>query len=131
MVWQASAANAGFAEGEPWLPIDPRHLPLAADRQHGVEGSVLEATRKLLRFRREHPALKFGDVKFIDAGPDLLAFERFEGAERVLCVCNLGQGAHEFAAPAERDWQVSGSLNAALGDGHWKIGAHGFLIATR
>jgi alpha-glucosidase len=33
MPWVSTALNAGFSAVEPWLPVDPAHLPLAVDAQ--------------------------------------------------------------------------------------------------
>jgi alpha-glucosidase len=90
--WRTDAANAGFCPDgiEPWLPVDPRHLPLAVAAQEGDASSVLAFTRAFLAWRRRQLALLRGSVRFLEAPEPLLAFERAAGFQRLLCVFNLG-----------------------------------------
>ncbi|WP_295184342.1 alpha-amylase family glycosyl hydrolase [uncultured Brevundimonas sp.] len=100
--WVASAPNAGFSTVEPWLPVDPRHLALAVDAQEADLTSILHAARRIIALRQAHPALRTGGLEIESAG-DLLVFRRFEraeGAERLLCVFNLGFDAVDWSAPA-------------------------------
>lgn len=95
MPWRADAPHAGFASIEPWLPVDPRHPPLAVDRQNTDETSILHLTRRLIALRRREPALRLGSLRFLDAPTPLLAFERRHGDDILTCVFNLG---HETVA---------------------------------
>ncbi|MFJ6023029.1 alpha-amylase family glycosyl hydrolase [Brevundimonas sp. NPDC092305] len=100
MPWRADQPNAGFSTGEPWLPIDPRHLPLAVDRQEAEPASMLQVTRRLIALRKAHAALGRGAMTMIETGhADLLAFERTLGAERLVCVFNLGHAPVDWAPP--------------------------------
>ena len=90
MPWRAEAPHAGFSSVEPWLPVDPRHPPLAVDRQDADPDSVLTFTRAFLAWRKSHPALIRGTIRFFDL-PPLLAFERTAGPERLLCMFNVGR----------------------------------------
>ncbi|KGE78452.1 alpha-glucosidase family protein [Halomonas salina] len=100
MPW-TDAPRAGFtAEAvEPWLPVDARHLPLAVARQQDDAASVLNATRRLLAFRREHSALVDGDLELVDVGEDLLGFLRKKGEETLLCVFNLDDETQSTTLP--------------------------------
>ena len=102
MPWVAAAPNAGFSTAEPWLPVDPRHLPMSVDAQEADPTSVLHAARRIIALRQAHPALRIGGLEIESAG-DLLVFRRFEraeGGERLLCVFNLGFEALDWSAPA-------------------------------
>jgi alpha-glucosidase len=90
MPWAAQRVQAGFSSGEPWLPIDSAHLPLAVDRQEADPASVLHLTRRLVALRKRHPALRTGSIRPVDVPPPLLGFERGDGEGRLLCVFNLG-----------------------------------------
>ena len=90
MVWESNAENAGFTTGKPWLPIPESHVARAANRQVGDAQSVLAAYRRLIAFRREHPALRDGTIAFLDAPQEVLAFVREGGGETVVCLFNLG-----------------------------------------
>ena len=102
MPWVASAPNAGFSTAEPWLPVDPRHLPLSVDAQEADPTSVLHAARRIIALRQAHPALRTGGLEIESAG-DLVIFRRFEraeGGERLLCAFNLGFEAVDWSPPA-------------------------------
>jgi alpha-glucosidase len=96
MPWTSGAPNGGFSSAaETWLPVDPRHLPLAVAAQDGDPNSMLNFTRTVLALRRTSPALQAGEVRLLEAGPGVLAFERSLGGERVLCAFELsGQAGH-------------------------------------
>ena len=89
MPW-TDGPRAGFSSAEPWLPVDPRHLSLSVQAQEGDPASTLNFTRRLLALRRDLPALRSGDLHLLGDDPDLLAFERGAGGDRLLCVFNLG-----------------------------------------
>ncbi len=91
--WCGDLANGGFCpdDVEPWLPVDPRHLGLAIANQEGSAESVLRFTRAFLAWRKRHPALIRGSIRFLDVPSPLLAFERTAGADRLLCIFNLGE----------------------------------------
>jgi alpha-glucosidase len=103
MVWEAGKKNGGFTTGKPWLPVPQPHLARAVDRQDADPASVLAHYRDMLAFRRRHPALSVGDIRFLDgeAGGDVLAFVRSAGSERLLCVFNFAEEEAEWAIPGE------------------------------
>lgn len=102
MVWQAHVRNGAFSTAErTWLPVPAEHLIHAVDTQDNVPGSVLEFYRAMLAFRRAHPALAKGAIHLLDAPADVLAFIRDDGAERLLCVFNMGGTAAEYVLPSD------------------------------
>ncbi|MGX5664912.1 beta-galactosidase BglA [Rhizobium daejeonense] len=101
MPWRGEMANAGFTTAsKPWLPVPTEHAALAVDVQDGQQASVLEHYRAMLAFRKTHGALIDGDMQFLDAGDDVLAFIRANGEERLLFAFNMGRKAHKVALPA-------------------------------
>jgi alpha-glucosidase len=104
MPWQAEAVQAGFSTREPWLPIDPTHLPLSVDRQEADPASLLHLTRRLVALRKRYAALRTGIIRPVGVEPPLLAFERGEGDDRLLCVFNLGDRAADWPVP--HGWRV-------------------------
>ena len=88
--WTEHLPNAGFSTVEPWLPVDPSHVLLSVDRQERDPSSMLHATRRLVAFRKAHPALTRGEMTVLNADGDLLVFDRVYFGERLICVFNLG-----------------------------------------
>lgn len=95
MPWTAGAPYLGFSSVDPWLPLDPRHDPLAVDQQDADPGSCLNLTRALLDLRRQLPALRTGTMRFIESPDGTLAFERASGNELIVCVFNLSSSPSE------------------------------------
>ena len=97
--WDRSAANAGFSDARPWLPVPPEHTARAYDVQDRDDGSALNRIRRFLHWRRGQRTLIEGTIAF-DAGSDgLLSFRRaFEG-KTLFCVFNLDRTARTFVAP--------------------------------
>jgi alpha-glucosidase len=89
MPWEPDGVAAGFSEVEPWLPVSDAHRPLAAALQRADPDSTLSLTRALLALRRRHPALQSGALALLGEDPQVLAFLRSEGEERVVCAFNL------------------------------------------
>ncbi|MGE5503437.1 MAG: alpha-glucosidase [Actinomycetota bacterium] len=88
----------------PWLPVPDAHRALAVEVQEADGASTLNVTRRLLRWRRRHPALVDGALRLVDLDPALVAFEREGGGERLLCVFNPGPAERRVASdtlPAE------------------------------
>ncbi len=101
MPWDSTAPDLGFGSGQtrPWLPLAESHRPLAADRQQADAGSLLQHYRRLLAWRRQQPALLHGDMLLWPVHPQVLAFERTHGDQRLLCAFNLSDAAATLDCP--------------------------------
>jgi alpha-glucosidase len=106
MPWSMQAGNCGFSDAKPWLPLGPDHPALAVDVQEGDAQSSLNMTRALLAFRKAHPALSRGNIRFRRVEEHVLLFERSLGAQRLACLFNLG--------PDEAAWPSGLSAGAEL-----------------
>ena len=100
MQWDGSA-NAGFTEGEPWLPLHPDWPTRNVAAQQEEPGSMLALYRDLLRLRRAHPALAIGSMRMIEADVDVLAYERVHEGGRLVVVLNLGAASPRVTMPGE------------------------------
>ena len=101
--WSGSAAaeHAGFSTGKPWLPVPAAHRRSRVDRQEADPDSVLARYRQALAFRRAHPALQAGTIRFLAGDEPVLALIREAAAETLLCVFNfVGRG--DAMGPAGR-----------------------------
>ena len=86
--WSGDRPPYGFGPGgRPWLPQPPAWAELTVERQQGDPGSMLAMYRQAIRLRHRLPALGDGDLDWLEAGQDLLAFRREPG---FTCVVNLG-----------------------------------------
>lgn len=109
MPWD-EGVHAGFSSGEPWLPIPAEHRARSVAVQERDPASPLNLTRRFLAWRRSHPALATGAIRFLEAAEPLLAFVRGEGEAAVLAVFNLSD------APAA--WPLPAGLAPRALDGH-------------
>jgi alpha-glucosidase len=123
-------ANAGFSAGEPWLPVPAAHRALAVDRQERDPQSALQGFRRFLRWRATQPALRWGDIAFLDTAEPLLAFTRRHDGRVLLAAFNLGADALEADLPGH--WQPldgHGLAHGTWADGRLHLPAHGVLFA--
>ncbi|WP_084398930.1 alpha-glucosidase [Henriciella aquimarina] len=116
--WVADATNSGFSTGEPWLPVDPLHDALSADRQEADPVSTLNVARSLIKLRQSLPALRLGTLHFHEAPEGILFFQREHEGKSVACVFNIGAEPVEFVPAAANQMQVlaneTGAVNASV-----------------
>ena len=99
MPWRQTE-RGGFSTSTPWLPLPAEHVALAVEAQEQDPASTLHAFRRLMRWRRQQPALLWGDISFLLATDAVLAFTRQLGSERLLVAFNLS--AQEASAELPR-----------------------------
>lgn len=113
MPWRAQERFGDFSSVEPWLPFPEEHRKRAVDVQESSQSSVLNACRRFFAWRHQHPALRSGSIRFVDAPPDVLEFVRKHPNEQVLAAFNLSE------APAS----LTHSMDVAPLEGHGFSGA--------
>ncbi len=123
--WRENAPFGGFSATRPWLPIPEAHLALAVDRQEGDAGSVLNRTRRFLRWRKQHDALVRGGMRFLDAPDPVLALVREHAREIVLCAFNLGPDGVSWGAPARVEPLTGHGFASELQDGEIRLPGYG------
>ena len=84
-------AQAGFSSGPAWLPVPPEHRALAVARQEADPASALHGFRAFMRWRHGQPALRRGDIRFLDTAEPVLAFVRRCGDDALLVAFNLSE----------------------------------------
>jgi alpha-glucosidase len=92
--------DGGFSDHAPWLPIPEAHRAMSVVAQDADPQSVLNVVRRFLHWRRTQPALRSGDIAFLDAPEPILAFVRREAGQSTLVVFNLSERALEWTLPA-------------------------------
>ncbi|MEL7085778.1 MAG: alpha-glucosidase [Cyanobacteria bacterium J06597_1] len=102
--WKSDSQYAGFTSSKkkkPWLPVSDDHVDLAVavqDREANL-GSVLNAYRRFLRWRKAQPVLKSGSIRLVSvigqdgAGESVLAYLRCLKKEAILLMFNFSPRA--------------------------------------
>lgn len=95
MQWDSSA-QAGFSEAKPWLPVNPNYRTINVADQRKDQDSVFHYYRKLISLRKELPVVVYGAYRELLADrPDVFAWERIFGEERLIVVNNFTAEAIE------------------------------------
>ncbi|MEM1318543.1 MAG: alpha-amylase family glycosyl hydrolase, partial [Pseudomonadota bacterium] len=110
MVWSHNDPKGGFTSGDPWLPVAPEHLHLAANAQLGEDDSLLAHYMELLDFRAQHQAFAKGDIRFVGEDENLLAFTRTHRGTTVFVAINMSEKPASMTLP-------DGSLHTLDGPG--------------
>ncbi|MEN0040161.1 MAG: alpha-glucosidase family protein [Pseudomonadota bacterium] len=110
MVWSHNDPKGGFTSGDPWLPVAPEHLHLAANAQLGEDDSLLAHYMELLDFRAQHQAFSKGDIRFVGEDENLLAFTRTHRGTTVFVAINMSEKSASMTLP-------DGSLHTLDGPG--------------
>jgi alpha-glucosidase len=110
MRWN-SDENAGFTEGEPWLPVSRDHAKTNVEAQREDPRSMLTLHRRLLALRRSEGALSVGSYSLFEVRDDLLAYVRKHGGRRFLVALNFGDGGVEFESPSRGRVSLSTHLD--------------------
>ena len=97
--WEQDTLHAGFSCAKPWLPLVNSHLDLAVSKQEVLDDSVLNSFRNFTQWRKQHPALLYGDIEFIDTPEPLLAFTRTYAGEKILACFNLSGQPQQINIP--------------------------------
>jgi len=100
MPWDSSPF-AGFSTAPPWLPLNADWPTRNVAAQAVDPGSMLTLYRALLALRRTQRALSIGSLTLIDAAPDVLAYERRSGADRLLVALNFSAEGRPLPLTAE------------------------------
>jgi alpha-glucosidase len=105
MPWTSDMTFAGFSDTKPWLPIAVDHKARAVDMQEADPGSILAFYRRMLAFRRRHPALAKGSLTLGPTATEYVSFLRSDGDETLFCAFNLSDSGQTVTLP-EGSWHV-------------------------
>jgi len=86
----------GFTSGEPWLPIGDANRAANVELSRTDPASMLSFYQRLLRIRREEPALVSGRLTNMSSGDSVLQFLRSDGNSRFRFVMNLSEEPREI-----------------------------------
>lgn len=99
-------SNGGFSEGTPWLKVNKNHTWLNVQAQLQDEDSILNLYKKIIRIRKEIPALHYGTYTLLmEESESIYAYTREYEGERYLIACNLSEEKSDLEIP----YTLSGS----------------------
>ncbi len=132
MPW-TSADGGGFSPAQPWLPIPDSHRQRSVEEQDAEADSPLQRFRTFMRWRKQHPALVFGEVTMLTAPEPVLALERSLDGIRVRAWFNTGNEPCVFAADGSGAFRAingHGLIAGELGESRVRLPAFGVLFAS-
>lgn len=89
MQWDASE-NAGFTNGEPWIPANPNYPEINVAEALAEQDSIFYAYQKLIALRKENPLMVYGTFTLLlPEHPTVFAYERAYEGETWLIVGNM------------------------------------------
>jgi len=85
-----TTANAGFTTGTPWLKTNPNYTTINAAAQEKDANSCLNYFRKMVKLRKDNPALVYGKYTLLDKdNPAVYAYTREQGRKKFLVLLNF------------------------------------------
>lgn len=106
MQWD-DATYAGFSSTKPWLPVHPNSQTRNVKAQVSDPDSMLNFTRKLIKLRREYPALVRGDFTLLTEKPkDTLAYLRHTPEQTILVALNFKNRSTSVDNTPDGNWKV-------------------------
>ena len=91
MQWDASE-NAGFTNGEPWIPANPNYPEINVAEALAEQDSIFYAYQKLIALRKENPLMVYGTFTLLlPEHPTVFAYERAYEGETWLIVGNMSE----------------------------------------
>lgn len=122
MQWE-DAPQAGFTTGQPWIAVNPNYHDINVRKAQADPNSILCFYRELLALRQREEALLRGAFRLLlPEHPQLLAYERTLGSDRVIVCCNFS------STPAALPPEFTGKslLRSGIHDGHME--PYGFTV---
>ena len=111
MQW-SNAINGGFCPPnvEAWLPVNPNYAEgINVKEQQDQPESILNYYKRLVRVRKQNPALTEGEYKPVhEKAEDYVAFLRFTQEQSILVALNYSPNHHElkFSVPGKKTAHV-------------------------
>lgn len=94
--------NAGFSSGKPWLKVNPNYREINAAAALADPDSIFHHYRRLIALRKERPVIVYGDYRpLFEAHPQVFAYERRLGAERIVVINNFTSDPLELELPPD------------------------------
>ncbi|WP_096155545.1 glycoside hydrolase family 13 protein [Bacillus sp. FJAT-45066] len=99
--WNESE-NAGFTTGTPWINVNPNYKEINAEQVVKDPNSIFHYYRQLIALRKQNEIIVYGDYDIIvEDHPQIYAFTRTLGEEKLLVVCNFYGETTTFDLPEQ------------------------------
>jgi oligo-1,6-glucosidase len=117
MQW-SSDENAGFTDGEPWIGINPNHEEINVESERTDEDSVYHYYRDLIRLRKKHDVIVYGDYDPLYPDDDTVwvytrTLETNDGEERIIVTLNFTSSETTLDLP---DTVTTNDANVLIGN---------------
>lgn len=93
--------NAGFTEGQPWMPVNENFNEINVNGQIDDEDSIWNFYRKLFSLRKSpeyRELIIYGDIEFIDIeNPDLITYLRYDENKKLLVVNSFSEEKESYS----------------------------------
>ena len=117
MQWDGSE-TAGFTTGRPWIGLSDNADRINVEASLKDPGSIFFYYQDLIRFRKESPAVREGDIHFLFQDMDnVFAYIRELDGEKVLTLCNLTAEAVPLSIEAEGEKRMGNYDDLCIRDG--------------
>ncbi|HFI0463960.1 TPA: alpha,alpha-phosphotrehalase [Streptococcus suis] len=130
MQWDASM-NAGFTSGRPWLKVASNYPQVNVEADKNRSKSIYAYYQNLIQLRQSNPCLIDGSYQgFLLDHPQLMAYTRQLGPEKIVVLANFYKQDQSFTLPAE--WQDARVLldngHAVVDGGQVHFKAYGTIV---
>ncbi|WP_349408886.1 alpha-glucosidase [Pseudalkalibacillus sp. SCS-8] len=96
--------NAGFTDGEPWIPVNPNYKEINVEQALEDPNSIFYYYQRLISLRKEHDVMVYGDYTDLSEGDDrLYMYTRQLDGVTWLVVLNHSDEAYELQLPEESE----------------------------
>ena len=96
-----SSPNGGFTPGTPWMAVNPNYPQINAAAEAKDTNSILNYYKKIIRVRKNHLGLIHGSFTQVTPNdPQIFAYVRAGGGEKLLVIMNYGNTPRNFNAPS-------------------------------
>jgi oligo-1,6-glucosidase len=101
MQWDSSD-QAGFTSGTPWIQVNENYRDINVSAQLDCSDSILNYYKKLIGLRKQFEVFVYGDYEMVmEDHPEIYAYVRTYGDERLLVILNFFGGTPTFQLPEE------------------------------
>jgi oligo-1,6-glucosidase len=101
MQWD-DARNAGFSQGDPWIPVNPNYREINVKNNICDPDSVYHYYQAMIHLRKKYPALIYGTYSpFLEDHKQIFCYQRALENQSLLILLNFSENTAEIRLPEE------------------------------